>query len=155
MEQRATAWRDSREIEYQRIDDALRARMNYTTIRNVYAVAQKPETLLMMVELDSDIWDCIAPYYIGDKRRTKCDNEIDWLAEEANALFDEFRTNGGELTEDDIIRVRELLRREKAFYRELMDLRHEKGLDVSIKKPFTKEDKVNALTSIATGKFDE
>jgi hypothetical protein len=154
---------DSRQLEYERIDNALRARMNYTQVRNVNLLIQQPQALLQMIELDWDIWDCLRPYFIGDKRRDGIDGELNLLSTEANTIFDSLYTLSednqrvlrGDMIEADVNRIKDFMGREKDVYRLMMDLRHEKGLDIGFLHEASTKERAAAFKTIAKGGFDE
>ena len=131
---------DAQELEYKRIDDALRARMNYTLTRNIHAITKDPVALLNIAELDRDVWDNLRPAFQGDPRRKVVDDGVDFLASEGNRLFTQLigrkRVNAEEITT--------YFNRERDVFRVMNDMRFEKGMGIGLRKEWTQEQEKSA-----------
>lgn len=138
---------DAQDLEYKRIDDALRARMNFTLTRNVFAVMKEPAGLLNIAELDRDVWDNLRPAFQGDGRREKVDVGVDFLASEANRLF-------GQLIARKKVSAKEIehfFTVERDTFRLMNDMRYEKGMGLGFRRDWTSKDADEALGHYTRG----
>ena len=131
---------DAQELEYKRIDDALRARMNFTLTRNVFAVQSNPSTLLNIAELDRDVWDNLLPAFQEDERRKKVDDGVDFLASEGNRLFGLLVARKNVIAED----ITRFFTMERETFRLMNDMRYEKGMGIGLRREWTKDDEEKA-----------
>lgn len=147
------------ELEYTLINDAIRNRLNMNLTTSVYLVARDPLGFSKRSDVLIDFWDLIAPYYKGDKRRDELDARIAKLQRANTAIVDSLL----ELAANNEREISSSLRKEldafffeeHTLYREVLDLRHERGLDIGMKREWTERERSKTIKSIASENFSD
>jgi hypothetical protein len=166
MENKEQAKWNPAEIEYRRVDEALRARMNLTPSRNAYILAtslNEMQKLIFTVEYDAVVWSCVRTYYSQDqdaKIRINIDKKLKGLRDAAYKLVEDGHENTREdgslqIDSDDITRIRAFLDKEEYILWDILDLRHEKGLDIGMKREWTEKERSKTIKGIADESFGD
>jgi len=126
------------QLEYERIDVAIRAYMNSASFRNPYSVAQQPDCLYTYAELLSDIWDQFALYFQEEQERKDLDSDLEWLRNEAARIVEGFMAKSEEdrlsLEEEEVAAINTFYTKGRGIFRRIQDLRAKKNLAIGMTK---------------------
>jgi hypothetical protein len=127
------------ELEYRRIDDAIRNYMNFASFRNPNSVIEDPTCLYKYTELLSDIWDQFRAYFKDDKRREDLDGRLDVMRSITARLHEELCVRQGdesgfELQPNELDEINGLFKSGREVFHDIMDLRHERGMGIGTHK---------------------
>lgn len=132
---------DGQEHEYELQYRALNNRLDFTMTRNAFAISTQPSVLLKIAELDVDIWDTVRPALRGDPRRVGIDAQIAFLRAEASRLCNLLLSKKNVPVGD----LNHFFNKEEAVFREINDIRYEKGMGITFAKDWTDTDEKRAL----------